>query len=341
MKPTAEPLRLQLRTPFRTAHGTSSTRTNALVRLGRGVGEGALPPYYPHRLEDVQAYVGALDLDAWFGETPLALEDALDRLPPGPAPARAAADIALHDHWGQQLDRPLYQLWGLSPARAPRSALTLSIPDDLDAFRERLRAMREWPVLKLKLGSGDLERDAVCVRIAREETGAPLGVDANGGWSLDEAAALIPRLGGHDLLFIEQPIGAEDAAAWQDLRARLPTGMPPIIADERIQTARDIVDLAGAIDGINVKLTKAGGLRAARQQIACARALGLKVLVGCMIESSVAVTAAAQLAPLADFCDLDGHLGVTKDPFAGARLDRGTIFLPGGPGLGLTERETA
>ena len=334
----AIPLHLELRTPFRTAHGADAARTNVLARLGSGLGEAGLPPYYPHSVEDVCAYLNALKPEALFADE-ASLEDALDRLPPGPAPARAAADCALHDRWGRQLGHPLHALWGLNPARAPRTSITLSLSDDLDAFRERLRALRDWPLLKLKLGSGDVEEDETLVRLAREETKARLSVDANGGWSLREAARLLPRLATFDLLFVEQPIAGETSDEWRALRQQLPASeAPPLIADESVQSTRDVARLSGLADGVNVKLAKAGGLRPARQWIAVARALGMKVLLGCMVETRLAVTAAAHLAPLADFADLDGHLNVANDPFDGLEVERGAIRLPERPGLGVVRQ---
>ena len=333
-----EPLELHLKTPFRIAHGSSTVRTNVLVRIGDGVGEGALPPYYRYRFADVKAYLDRLDPATLIGNDPAALEDALDRLPPGPASARAAVDIALHDLWGRHLGHPLYRLWGLNPTRAPVSSVTLSIPENLDALRQQIQALDGFPILKLKLGTGSPEGDEALVRTAREATRARLCVDANCAWTVDEAARLIPRLGAYDLLFIEQPLPQDDHDAWSRLRRRLPTDAPPLIADESLQTPADILALADAVDGINIKLAKAGGLRAARRMITLARTLGLHVMLGCMIESAVALTAATHLAPLADFADLDSYLYLANDPFEGATLDRGRILLPDGPGLGVTRR---
>ena len=340
MKVRVEPLNLELKTPFRIAHGTSTTRRNALVRLGgRHLGEGALPPYYPYSLEDVQAYLGALDAGSWLEGDSFFLEDALDRLPPGPPPARAALDMALHDYWGKQLGQPLYRLWGLNPNRAPASAITLSLPDSPGALRQQVRQLAAAAVIKLKLGAGSLQADEELVRTARQETDAALGLDANGAWSVEEAAQVIPRLAEYDLAYIEQPISGRSAGDWPALRQALPDDLPPLIADESVQTARDVLDMAGAADGINVKLAKAGGLRAARRMITLARALDLQVMLGCMIESSVALTAAAHLAPLADFLDLDGHLHLARDPFEGVAVRRGRLQLPARPGLGVKEKE--
>ncbi len=338
MKITVEPITLQLRTPFRIAHGTSTARHNLLVHTGDGVGEGAMPPYYGHRLTDVVAYLESLDLGALWGQDPLGLEHTLAGLPPGPAPARAALDIALHDHWGKQLGYPLYRLWGLSDTRASLSTFTLGIPEDLSELHDQVQAAADYPILKLKLGAGSLKADEAIVRRVREQTSASLCVDANCAWSVDEAARIIPRLAGYDLLFIEQPIPATDADDWHHLRRLLPKGVPPLIADESVQQASDIVALAGGADGINIKLTKAGGLREARRMITLARTLDMDVMLGCMVESSVGITAAAHLAPLVDWADLDGNLNVLNDPYVGVRMMAGRLPLPGGPGLGVQRR---
>ena len=333
MSLSVEPLLLHLKTPFRIAHGTSTTRQNVLVRLGDGVGEGALPPYYPYDFAEVRAYLEALDADALLAD-PFTLEDALDQLPPGPAPAIAAVDIALHDHWAKHLGYPLYQLWGLNPARASISSVTLSIPEDEAHLRRQMQDFSDFPILKLKLGAGDVAKDEAIVRAAREATDAHLCVDANGAWSVEEAAVIIPRLAEYDVQFIEQPLGADNHDAWLQLRERLPADVPPLFADESIQTASDILALHKAIDGVNLKLTKAGGLRGTRRLLTLARTLGLQVMLGCMIESSVALTAAAHLAPLADHADLDGYLLLARDPFRGVTMNRGRIQLPAAPGLG-------
>ena len=347
MRLTCRPLPLPLATPFRTAHGASRKRTNALVELadadGRSFfGEGALPPYYPHDVADVQRYVDALDPEALLDGPPFALDAQLGRLPAGgPAPARCAVDLALHDRWATHRGAPLYELLGLDPAGAPPSSVTISLPSgDPDELREAARARRSASVLKLKLGAGSIEADERAVRIVQSETDAALAVDANEAWTVEEAAALIPRLA--DLHFIEEPLRKRTPAAWRALRERLSehtAPLPPLLADESVQRAADVVELASAVDGVNVKLAKAGGLAGARRWIAVAQALGLKVLLGCMIASSLAVTAAAHLAPQADFADLDGALSLSDDPFAGVTLaDDGRLHLPQRPGLGTTRR---
>ncbi|MDY7076648.1 MAG: dipeptide epimerase [Chloroflexota bacterium] len=335
-----EPITLNLKTPFRIAHGTSLARHNVLVHLGDGVGEGALAPYYGYSQAEIVAYLYSLDPGVLLGDDPLALEDALDRLPPGPAPARAAIDVALHDYWAKRLGQPLYRLWGLNPMGAPLSSLTLSITEDEEELRRRVRAAEGFPILKLKLGAGNLEADEAIVRVACQEKGCDvrLCVDANGAWQVDEAARVIPRLAAYDLLFIEQPIPQTDAEDWHRLRRLLPGGLPPLIADESVQRAGDLLVLAGAADGINIKLAKAGGLRKARRMIALARTLGMQVMLGCMVESSVGITAAAHLAPLVDFADLDGNLDVTNDPYVGVKMEYGRLYLPEGTGLGVDKK---
>jgi len=334
----AESLTLNLITPFRIAHGPASARHNVFVQLEEGLGEGGLIPHYGHNLEETLAYLHSVEADTLLTNDPLVLADALDTIPPGPAPARAALDIALHDRWAKKLGYPLYRLWGLNPHHTPLSSRTLSIPEDEADLRRQLQAVKDWHVLKVKLGTGDLDIDEEILRLVHQESDARLCIDANGAWSVDEAAQIIPRLLPYNLLFIEQPISAEKFEAWQRLRRLLPAEVPPLIADESIQQPRDVSALAGLADGISIKLSKVGGLRPAQQMIALARTLGMQVLLSCTIESSLGITAAAHLAPLADYTDLDGHLDLVNDPFVGVNLEQGKLTLPQEPGLGVIRR---
>lgn len=329
----ADALTLRLHTPFRLSKGVSTERSNAVVSWEGAYGEAALPPYYPHRLDDVLAYLRGVKPSA-FGDAE-ALERALDRIPPGPAPARAALDVLLHDRWGRRLGHPLHVLWGLSPADAPPTSITLSIERDLDVLAARVRERADWPVLKMKLGSGDPDHDVASVYAARAAYDGALCVDANGAWTVDEAVRAVGRLGDADLLFVEEPLADRSPEAWAALRRRLPAGAAKLMADESVQTAADVLALGPHVDGINVKIAKAGGLRPARALITLARALDLEVLLGCMVESAVAVTAAAHLAPLADYADLDAPLLVADDPFVGVTVDAGRLQVPTGPGLGV------
>ena len=327
------PLPLQLKKPFKIAHGASTERHNALVMIGDGLGEAALPPYYPHRISDIEDYVYGLgDLADPSGCPPVrALAAAL---PSGPRPARAAVDMALHDLWGKRIGRPLYELLGLDMGQAPPSTVTLSIPETLDELIGQLHEYADVPQLKLKIGSGDTEFDSEIVRTAFEHYSGGICVDVNAGWAIDEAVSMITRLSRLDLMFIEQPIGTDDPENWHLLRRLLPAGVPPLIADESHQTADDVIALAGAADGINIKLSKCGGIQEALRAVSVARTLDMTVMIGCMIESDVALCAAAHLAPLADYLDLDASLHIADGPFTGLSFDRGHLRLSERPGLG-------
>jgi L-alanine-DL-glutamate epimerase-like enolase superfamily enzyme len=340
VKITARQLALQLENPFKLSYGTSTVRQNVLISISdgacTGVGEAAVVPYYHETPQRILSYCSDPAVSAAVGDDPYLIEDGLDRLPPAESPAaRAAVDMALHDLWAQHLGQPLYRLWGLNPARIPDSSFTVAMADDEATYREHIRAARVYKLIKLKLGSCDWRTDWHMVQIAREETTARLSVDANGGWSVADAQAIIPRLADAGIVYVEQPVARNNLAGWRALHESLPDARPPLIADESVQGVKSVPPLAGIVDGINVKLAKCGGLRPARQMIMLARAYGMKVMIGCMVESSVAVTAAAQLAPLADFADLDGNLLITNDPYRGLQVDAGRVTLPDTPGLGV------
>lgn len=336
MRVLAKPVSLTLSTPFSIAHGTSYTRDNVVVEIESGAGVAAITPYYPAQIPDVLEYVNSPALQAALGDDVFHLETILGRLPDGPAPARAAVDIALHDLWGQQLGQPLYRLWGLNPATAPMSTFTIGMADDSAAYIEKLEQAQAFPLLKLKLGTGSIEQDEALVKLASEHTQARLCIDANAAWSVEEAAVIIPRLARYNLMFIEQPLAQHNIEGWHTLQQQLPEGMPPLIADESIHDSRDILPLHGGADGINIKLAKCGGLREARKMITLARALDMKVMLGCMVESTIGVTAATHLAPLVDFADLDGFLTITNDPYSGGVVwQNGKLHLSDAPGLGV------
>jgi L-alanine-DL-glutamate epimerase-like enolase superfamily enzyme len=322
----AEPVTLVLRRPFHIAQGVSETRSNVLVRLETGLGEAAAVPYYGETQAGILEYLRGLDLSEV--RDPFQLEDVLGGLPPGSAAARAAIDIALHDLVGQLVGQPLYRLLGLNPARIPPSSITIAI-DSPEVMAEQAAATA-WPILKIKLGiAGDEAR----LHAIRGATDATLRADANGGWSRAEAAALLPLLAELRVELVEQPLPPGDLDGLRALAA-IPT-RPRIFADEGVRSIADIVAHAGVVDGVVIKLAKAGGIREALRQITVARGLGLDVMLGCMIESSVAVTAAAHLAPLAQYVDLDGPTLIQNDPARGVRYETGRLILPNGPGLGL------
>jgi L-alanine-DL-glutamate epimerase-like enolase superfamily enzyme len=325
-----EPLTLRLRQPFAIAHGVSLTRENVLVRIGAGIGEAAAVTYLGETRERIVSYLE--QVERMPGESEGALEDLLAALPEGSSAARAAIDIALHDDFGQRLGQPLYRLFGLNPARIPTSSFTIPIgtPEQMAAGAHAA----PLPILKLKLGSdGDEARlDAV----ASAAAGRSLRADANAGWSLAQAERMLPLLAERGVQLIEQPLAAGDLDGLRAL-SRL-ARRPAIFADESIRSPRDIIAHAGLVDGVVLKLAKCGGIRAALRDIALARALGLDVLLSCMIESSVAVTAAAHVAPLCQHVDLDGPLLIDNDPFEGVGYAGGRLTLSERPGLGLRPR---
>lgn len=335
---SVSPLHLPLRHAFRIAHGSSTERTNAVVAIGSGVGEAALPPYYPTTLDDVRAYVDLIQpqLEDVLVRKTIPVTSFIQDLPPGPAPARAAVDMALHDVLCKRLDIPLHVLLGTDPRLMPISSYALPIPQDEADLMSMLRDVNDFPFLKLKIGSGDIQWDEAIVRLTRSVFKGTLCVDVNARWPMDTAIEMIGRLADTDLAFIEQPIPADDIDDWHLLRRLLPqSGIPFLIADESVQAHEDVIMLAGAADGINIKLAKCGGILAARELITLARSLDMSVMIGCMIESSIAMTSAAHLGPLADYLDLDGPMHLASDPYQGLTFDKGRISIPDRAGLGV------
>ncbi len=331
MKLTVEPVTLNLRTTFRIAHGASDQRHNVFAHLDEGVGEAPTVTYHGETQEGIIAYLQAAA--DHLGDDPFRLEDILNGLPPGSRSARAAIDIALHDLLGQRLGVPLWKLFGLNPTRLPQTSFTIAM-DTPELMAQRARESG-FPILKIKLGSAD---DEAMVRAIRAATPAKLRVDANAGWTRAQAAALIPRLAQYDLELVEQPLAVGDIEGLRWLRAQK-LGVP-LFADESIKTARDVAEHVGGVDGVVIKLMKTSGLREAQRAMAVARAHDLQVMVSCMVETSVGVTAAAHLAPLCDLADLDGPLLISNDPYAGLSYDGATMILPDGPGLGVTRRNS-
>jgi len=322
-----QPLPLQLIHPFRIAHGTSSVRHNVLVRVEDGVGEAAAVHYHGETPERIVEYLRGVDLSEH--SDPAQLEDIVSGLPVGSAAARAGIDVALHDAWGRALGQPLYRLFGLNPERIPLTSFTIPL-GSAEEMAERARTT-DAPVLKIKLGAESEDRARIAA--LRSVTSVPLRVDANGGWTLAAAEALLPELAEHGVELVEQPLAVGDLEGLRRL-SRL-RSRPPLFADESIKSAADILAHQGLVEGVVIKLAKSGGIRAALQQITLARSLGLDVMLGCMIESSVAVTAAAHLGALCQYVDLDGPLLIRNDPFQGVTYQHGRLCLSARPGLGL------
>ena len=340
MKLSHEIVALRTKHPFIIARGGSSEYRVVRVTItdddgATGWGEAAPSRHYGETADTVASVMPVLaavieDADGWSLE---ALERALAKAISFNASARAAVSAALHDLAGKRLGIPLHRMLGLDPAAAPPTSFTIAIPPDEATLRERVREAAGYPVLKIKLGSSWDER---IVRIVREmEPGKVLRVDANAAWTPKHALHMIPILQELGVEFVEQPLPGHDVEGLRFVRER---SALPIIADESCLVSTDIPRLAGAVDGINIKLAKCGGLREALRMIATARAHDMSVMCGCMVESSLGITAAAQLAPLLDYADLDGAELVVNDPYLGATIDGGVISLPAGAGLGVELR---
>jgi len=249
---------------------------------------------------------------------------------PGEWAAKSAIDIALMDWVGQKLGIPLYSYFGLDPKDAPVTTFSIGI-DTPEITKQKTREAEAYPVLKVKVG---LDSDEATIEAIRSVTKKPIRVDANEGWkNKEEAVRKINWLEKMGVEFIEQPMPAEMLEETRWVRSKVHI---PVIADEACQHASDIPKLKECFDGVNVKLDKSGGMLEAYRMLNIAKALGMKTMLGCMISSSVTVTAAAQLSPLVDYADLDGNLLISNDPFRGVKVERGKLILPRGAGLGLT-----
>lgn len=298
-----------------------------------GFGEGAPVDYWGETPESMLDFVGSDAVRAALGSDPFALEDISGRLAtlPGHTGAKMALDGALHDWVGKALGQPVWRLLGLSPV-APATSFTIGI-DTVQGTVERTRAAAGFAVLKIKVGGPeDLER----LRAVRTLSNARLRIDGNEGWTFQTARELMPRLLEMGIEFVEQPFPVADRESYLKLR-ELPERIPVVI-DEGCGDARSVAEVASYADGVNLKLAKTGGIREAVRAVHVARALGLSVMLGCMIESELGIAQAAQLASLVDYVDLDGHLLITDSPFAGLTLTEGRVVPATSPGLGVQPR---
>jgi L-Ala-D/L-Glu epimerase len=298
---------------------------------------------------------GEASPNRFYGETPETAVGALERLRPiveacdpfqlesletqmnaalrNNGSVKSAISAAAHDLVGKRLGVPVWKLWGLDPAKAPLSSFTIAIAPDRKELVRRVKAADQYPVLKVKLGS---DRDEEIINTVREA--APdkvIRVDANAAWTAKRALTMIELLQELDVEYVEQPVSATDLEGLAFVRDQSPL---PIVADESCVVAADVARLAGMVDGINIKLSKCGGMREALRMIATARAHGMLVMAGCMIETSLAITAAAHFAPLLDYADFDGAALLSDDPHIGATIDGGRISIPDEPGLGVRAR---
>ena len=332
------PYELHLKHVFTLASGSRSTTPVMLTEIEYentiGYGEASMPPYLGESHLTATAFLNKVDLKQ-FG-SPFLMEDILayiDHLAPGNYAAKASVDIALHDLVGKLMKQPWYRIWGLDPSKTPNTSFTIGI-DKPDVVKTKVREAAPYKILKVKLGQGN---DKEMITTVRSETDKPICVDINQGWTdRNMALDMAHWLKDQGVVFIEQPMSKNsvDDIAWLTQHSPL-----PIIADEAIQTISDFRNIQGAYNGINVKLMKCGGLRAAYIMIKMAKDLGMKVMIGCMTETSCAVSAAAQLSPLVDWADLDGNLLIDNDVYEGVTVVNGKITLPDRPGIGIVKSE--
>ena len=330
------PYELQLQHTFTVSSYSRNTTPGVQVEINyegyTGYGEASMPPYLGQSVESVTEFLKKVNLKQFAD--PFQLEDILsyvDSLSPGDSAAKAAVDIALHDLVGKMLGAPWYKIWGYDPAKAPSTTFTIGI-DTPEVVREKtLECADRFNILKVKVG---LDTDKEMIETIRTVTDLPLAVDANQGWTdRFKALDMIYWLKEHGVVMVEQPmpVGRVDDQAWLNERSPL-----PLFADESIQRLVDVPDMKGLFSGINIKLMKCTGLREAHKMVNLARALNMRVMLGCMTETSCAVSAAAQLSPAVDFADLDGNLLISNDLFSGVTVVDGKLTLPDLPGIGIS-----
>jgi len=326
---------LQLKHTFRISRSARDVAPVIILQLEHdgiiGYGEASPAKRYGESLETIVAFFSALDLSRF--DSPMMLEDILsfvDAAMPGNTSAKCAVDLALHDWVGKKLGVPLYKLWGLNPKKTAQCSFTIAI-DSKEVVEQKVREAEEYPILKVKLG---LDNDEEMINTIRKVTDKVLYVDANEGWK-DRNLALerIKWLKDQNVEFVEQPMPADQ---FDDLKWLRDKSDLPLIADESVLRLSEVPRLAEAFDGINIKLMKCTGVREAMRMINTARALNMKVMMGCMIETAVGISAGAHLAPLLDYADLDGNVLISNDPFNGVRNIKGELALNDLPGLGVT-----
>ncbi len=328
------PYTLQLKHAFTLA---TSSRTTTPVMLTEieydgvtGYGEASMPPYLGESHETASGFLSAVDLNNF--SDPFLIEDInayVDSVMPGNYAAKASVDIAIHDLAGKLAGEPCYRLFGLNPGRTPMTSFTIGL-DSPEVVRQKVEEAAPYRILKVKLGR---DNDREMIEVIRSATDKPLCADVNQGWTdRDHALEMAEWLAGKGVVFLEQPLPGDrkDDLAWLTKRSPI-----PIIGDEAIQNITDIIENRDVYSGVNIKLMKCGGMNNALKMIHIARAFGLKVMIGCMTETSCAVTAAAHLSPMADWCDLDGNLLISNDPFDGVRIVEGRVTLPERPGIGV------
>ena len=329
------PYELQLRHAFNLARNQRTTTPGVQVQIEYdgviGYGEASMPPYLGESVASVTEFLSKLDLSQFTD--PFRIEEIheyMEKVAPENRAAKASVDIALHDLTGKIMGQPWYKIWGLNPATTPNTSYTISYDENPDEMRKKIEETAPFRFIKIKMGVG---HDKETVEAFRKYSQAPICVDANQGWTdRNQALEMCHWLAERNCAFVEQPfdVKAIDDTAW--LRERSPL---PIIADEFLHRLPDVRRAAEAYDGINIKLMKCTGMHEAYKMAVLARALGMKVMLGCMTETSCAVSAAAQLSPMVDWADLDGNLLIGNDIFDGMKIVDGKVTLNDRPGIGI------
>ncbi len=342
MRVTCRLEKLKLDIPFTIYRGTTAEQQVLIAEIEHGgvtgYGEASPSAYYGDSLEAAEYAIRgseALLSGPQIGSDPYALDLISSRLrqefPSSPS-GRAAVEMAAHDIAGKLAGLPLYRLLGLAGLELPLTSYTVGVKD-VDLIRDEIDRLRTFPVLKVKLGFG---REEELLDLISAETGAVIRADVNEGWDAGTALEKMARYQErYRIEFFEQPLPRTDVEGYRRLMAESGS---TILVDESVTSSEDVFRWAGLAHGVNIKLMKSGGIREALAMVTAARAAGLKVMLGCMVETSVGISAAAQIAALADFCDLDGNLLISNDPFEGVRGEGGVLNLGGLPGLGVRPR---
>ncbi len=330
-----EPYELKLRHAFNLAKNQRTTTPGVQVRIEYdglvGYGEASMPPYLGESVQSVCDFLSKVDLTQF---SPFDMEEIhayLESIAPNNRAAKASVDIALHDLTGKIMNQPWYKIWGLNRETTPNTSITISYQSDPEEMRREIEETEGFKVVKVKMGVG---HDKEIVEELRKVSDVPICVDANQGWSdKHHALEMCQWLAEQNCLFVEQPMPKEQDADTAWVRERSPL---PLIADESLQRLSDVKRMSESFDGINIKLMKSTGLHEAYKMAVLARALGMKVMLGCMTETSCAVTAAAQLSPMVDYADLDGNLLIANDIFDGIKIVDGKVTIPADrPGIGV------
>jgi len=334
MKLTYRPYTLELKHTFTIATNSRTTTPVVLTEIEHegitGYGEASMPPYLGESHETVTAFLSKVNLQQF--NDPFQMEDILeyvDSIEEGNTAAKASVDIALHDLVGKLLNQPWYKIWGFNKSKTPFTTFTIGI-DTEEIIKQKVKEAEEYKLLKIKLGSKD---DKKIIQTIRTVTDKVIAVDVNQGWKNKEFALdMIYWMSENNVKLIEQPMPKElkDDLAWLTEKSPL-----PIFADEGVQRLSDVAGLKGIYSGINIKLMKCTGMREAHKMLNLAKALGMKVMIGCMTETSCAISAASQLAPQVEWADLDGNLLIKNDPFKGTQIVNGKITLNDESGIGL------